>query len=94
MPDQMQSYTLAPRRARSGPDPLLSFLQQAQGRPVVLSVAEVERIDSLRLRILLSAQALWAKEGIAFALAHVTDTFRDGLSRLGLSPAHFAVEER
>ncbi|MEC3862516.1 STAS domain-containing protein [Mesobacterium sp. TK19101] len=88
----MLTHALADRRPRNGTDTLLTFLQGAVGKPVCLSVAAVDRIDSLRLRTLLSAQAKWRSLGLAFGLTDISDTFRAGLVRLGLPETQFDPE--
>lgn len=93
MSDQVLTHSLAEKRPRSGPDPLLEFLTGAVGHPVALSVAGVERLDSLRLRTVLSAQAHWASNGWAFRLTDVSQSFLDGLQRLGVPADHFDSKE-
>lgn len=93
MPDQPLTHKLAQKRPRSGPDPLLGFLQSAQGQPVSLSVADVDRIDSFRLRTLLSAQAHWASQGLGFSLIDASPEFLSGLQRLGIPEDHFDMKE-
>lgn len=94
MPDQTLHHTIAEKRPKSGRDPLLQFLTGAVGRPVCLSADGVERIDSLRLRTLLSAQKKWADDGLSFRVTKMADPFRAGLARLGLTPGHFDEEDK
>ena len=94
MPDQTLHHALSEKRPRSGADPLLQFLNGAVGKPVCLSAVAVDRLDSLRLRTLLSAQLKWAADGLAFRVTDIGAPFRDGLTRLGLTPGHFDTEDQ
>ncbi|MBV2358607.1 STAS domain-containing protein [Thalassococcus sp. CAU 1522] len=82
-------HCLAPTRARSGMDPLLPFLDSALAAPVTISARDVQRIDSVRLHILLSAQKRWARDGQPFRIVDMTPTFRIGLERLGVPADQF-----
>ncbi|WP_235953330.1 hypothetical protein [Salipiger sp. PrR002] len=86
---ELHSHVLDPARNRNGEDPLVPFLLGARHAPVSISVRDVLRLDAHRLQILLVAQKQWAAETLPFSLTEITESFRSGLERLGLSPGHF-----
>lgn len=89
MPEKPQTHVLAPKRARSGADPLLTFLQKNEGVPVCISFELVDRLDSLRLRALLSAQAHWQAAGWPFATENLSPACAEGLRLLGVPDDQF-----
>lgn len=91
MPD-VHFHALGATRARSGDDPLVSFLLNARLAPVTISARDVARIDSNRLQLLLVAQRQWARDAVPFDMIDMSPRFRDGLARLGLAPEHFDKE--
>ncbi len=93
MSDQMLHHALAERRPRSGADPLLEFLCEAQDMPVTIHAGSVARLDSLRLRSLLAARARWQAQGLPFRVENASPAFRAGLEELGLPATHFEPEE-
>lgn len=91
MPD-INYHALGPTRARSGEDPLVSFLLNARKSPVTVSARDVSRLDSHRLQLLLVAQKQWLMDDVPFEVADTSPSFREGLERLGLSSDHFDRE--
>ncbi|SDY38902.1 STAS domain-containing protein [Citreimonas salinaria] len=85
-------HALAPARARSGEDPLVPFLLGARNAPVTISARDVQRLDSLRLQLLLVAKQQWEADGIDFRITDTAPSFHEGLQRLGLNPQHFEKE--
>ena len=93
MPQPSQRHSLAAKPPRTRGDPLLSFLTGAEGADVVIDMAEIDRLDSQRLRVLLSAQAHWRARGAQFRLTGLSDTAAAGLRRLGLPDGQFETED-
>lgn len=91
MPD-INFHALGPTRARSGEDPLVSFLLNTRKSPVTVSARDVGRLDSHRLQLLLVAQKQWLADGVPFELTDMSPGFREGLERLGLESDHFDKE--
>jgi anti-anti-sigma regulatory factor len=91
MPD-IHFHALGPTRARSGEDPLVSFLLNARSAPVTVSARDVARLDSHRLQLLLVAQKQWITDDVGFEVIDMSPAFRDGLERLGLPGDHFDKE--
>lgn len=91
MPD-VNFHALGSARARSGEDPLVSFLLNARTAPVTISARDVPRIDSHRLQLLLVAQKQWLQDAVPFEVIDMSPGFREGLERLGLPQEHFDKE--
>ena len=91
MPD-INFHALGPTRARTGEDPLVSFLLNARKTPVTVSARDVSRLDSHRLQLLLVAQKQWIMDDVHFDVIDMSPTFREGLARLGLPADHFDKE--
>ncbi|WP_040604995.1 STAS domain-containing protein [Sagittula stellata] len=91
MPD-INFHALGPQRARSGEDPLVSFLLNARKAPVTVSARDVARLDSHRLQLLLVAQKQWEADAVHFEVTEMSPSFREGLERLGLTSDHFDRE--
>ncbi|AUC52229.1 hypothetical protein CDO87_03060 [Sagittula sp. P11] len=91
MPD-INFHALGPHRARSGEDPLVSFLLNARKAPVTVSARDVARLDSHRLQLLLVAQKQWEADAVKFEVTEMSPSFREGLERLGLTSDHFDRE--
>ncbi|SPF81938.1 STAS domain-containing protein [Pseudoprimorskyibacter insulae] len=92
MPDDVRQFQLPKRRGRSDDDPLLTFLKASLGRPVLLDLSDVDRIDSLRLRTLLSANRKWRQDGARLAITGLTDACADMFRLLGVDPIIFEQE--
>lgn len=93
MPQPPLHHQLGAKPPRTRDDPLLGFLRQADGSDVDIDAAQVGRLDSLRLRTLLSAQAHWQASGLAFRLTGLTPPCRESLARLGVSATQFEPED-
>lgn len=91
--EDILEYCLSEKRPRTGNDPLVSFLQDNQQKSVALNVKDVQCLDSLRLRTLLSAQIQWTENKLLFSICEMSEDFRTGLSRLGIPQNQFDFEE-
>lgn len=91
--EDILEYCLSEKRPKTGNDPLVSFLQDNQQKPVALNVKDVQCLDSLRLRTLLSAQIQWTENKLLFSIREMSKDFRSGLSRLGIPQNQFDFEE-
>lgn len=89
MTKNLHFHALGASRNHNGPDPLVPFLKAARKTPVTISARDVDRIDSHRLQILLSAEKQWRADDAPFQVTDMSPGFCAGLERLGLSPDHF-----
>lgn len=91
--NEFSKYSLPEKRPTTGDDPLISFLQVNQKMSVEISVKNVRRLDSLRLRTLLSAQKHWHENNLSFLICEMSEEFRSGLTLLGVPQNQFDFEK-
>ena len=75
MNNELEIFEMAESRCRSGQDPLLPFLQGARKSPVQIQAQAVEKLDAMRLQILLSARKKWQEEHLRFEMANSSPQF-------------------
>lgn len=75
-------------------DPLLEFLQGNIGKPVAVSLAEVDRLDALRLQTLLVGHAHWRRDEVAFEVCDISNDCATDLALLGVEPGHFEMDTK
>ncbi|MEM9433264.1 MAG: STAS domain-containing protein [Pseudomonadota bacterium] len=79
-------------RAAPGADPLFAFLTENRKSPVSLSLAEVDRMDAIRLQTILSAQCQWMSDDVTFEITDVSEACSKSLRLLGLDPSYFQMD--
>ena len=89
MSTDVKSFVMQDRRQRRGEEPLYEFFKDSLDSPVEICVNSVTRLDSFRLRYLLSAHKYWKEAQVPFKVINQSETFKDGLVLLGLSRDFF-----
>lgn len=69
--------------------PLTAELLAARGRDVTVNAAQVERVGTQCLQILLSAAATWSVDGHELRVAAPSPAFTDAIEIAGLKLARF-----
>lgn len=72
---------------------LAASLLAARGRHVTLDASSVERVGAQCIQVLLSAQALWTQDCVAFTLSGPSRAFVDALETLGVPIAKIGEQE-
>lgn len=74
-------------------DILWEFLTSHSGSAIRIDLSEVTEVTAARLQLLISAHKQRVADGLPMVLTGMTETFRNGLARLG-SPEDYFEEER
>jgi chemotaxis protein CheX len=73
--------------------PLAESLLGMRGGEVVLDAAEVQRVGTQCVQVIMSAIATWRADDIALCINDPSQEFRDALSLLGVGLAEISTEE-
>jgi chemotaxis protein CheX len=63
-----------------------------RGEPVTVDAGAVTFLGAIALQLMVSAQAQWRSDGIAFRITPQSRGFTDGVAALGLPPEFFSEE--
>lgn len=70
-------------------DALWQFLTAHGALPVKIDLSAVPEVTAARLQLLISAHKQRAGDGVLMVLVGMSDTFRDGLAKLGVPEDFF-----
>jgi anti-anti-sigma regulatory factor len=70
-------------------DAFWQFLTDHTENPISIDVSATTEISAGALQLLISAHKQWVADGVPLALAGATESFRDSLTRLGVTPDFF-----
>jgi chemotaxis protein CheX len=80
---QRETIRLRPVLDLTAAAPLKGEFGERRGRPVNVDASDVERLGTLCLQVLLSAQQTWTLDGVPFSLGATSPAFEEGLATLG-----------
>jgi chemotaxis protein CheX len=72
---------------------LAATLLSVRGHQVTLDASSVERVGAQCIQVLVSAQNLWAQDGLAFTVSNPSPAFLEALGTLGISISKIGEQE-
>lgn len=73
--------------------PLQSELIALRHQPLDIDASGVQRLGGLCLQVLMSAQASWATDGVAFSISSPSPAFQEALSLFGAEDLQSSVQQ-
>jgi len=73
--------------------PLQSELLALRHLPLDIDASNVQRLGGLCLQVLMSAQATWATDGVAFRISSPSSAFQEALSLFGAEDLQSSVQQ-
>jgi hypothetical protein len=93
MTNDTETFVLEALQGQQEAEKLCQFLQMHVARPVRINLSAVTDATAARLELLVGAQKQRMTDGVPMTLTGMAETFRNGLTRMGV-PANFFEEER